>query len=88
MLKVVNNSKPISTEYVQENARKKKTFDELNKLGADTENIQTDVARTKSSRNKKSEKYIEYQKSLQKTSSKLRLEPKLKQSFNRAHAGH
>lgn len=70
VLKVVNNSKPISTEYVQENARKKKTYDELNKLGADTENIQTDVARPKSSRNKKSEKYIEYQKSLQKTSSK------------------
>ena len=66
VLKVVNNSKPISTEYVQENARKKKTYDELNKLGADTENIQTDVARPKSSRNKKSEKYIEYQKSLKK----------------------
>jgi len=43
--KVVNDTKPISTDYVQENSRKKKTFKEHNRLGTEGDNVVADQPR-------------------------------------------
>ena len=43
--KVVNDTKPISTDYVQENSRKKKIFKEHNRLGTEGDNVVSDQPR-------------------------------------------